>query len=88
MGDERGEETGDSKAARALGKAQGLEKARESFKKLSQPMAMWASMSKPRNIDVVYCPMSKASWLQKEGAIRNPYHGVEMLRCGQVVKPD
>ena len=21
-------------------------------------------------------------WLQKKGAIRNPYHGSEMLRCG------
>ena len=76
------------KAAQALSKAQTLDKARESFKKLSQPMAMWATMSKPKNIDVVYCSMAKASWVQKQGKVRNPYYGPEMLECGQVVGGD
>jgi Cu(I)/Ag(I) efflux system membrane fusion protein len=76
------------KAAQALSKAQSLDDARESFKKLSQPMAMWATMSKPKNIDVVYCSMAKASWVQKRGKVRNPYYGPEMLDCGEVVGGD
>ena len=75
-------------AAKKLAKSKTLEEARVAYKELSMPMAMWATMSKPEGIDVVYCPMAKASWLQKKGAIRNPYHGSEMLRCGQVVKAD
>ncbi|HSR54478.1 MAG TPA: hypothetical protein VLV83_26940 [Acidobacteriota bacterium] len=35
---------------------------------------------------VAYCPMANnsqgARWLQKDGAIRNPYYGSEMLECG------
>ena len=77
-----------AKAAQALGKAKTLDDARESFKKLSMPMAMWATMSKPKNIDVVYCSMAKASWVQKHGKVRNPYHGAEMLECGEVVGGD
>ena len=73
------------KAAQALSKTQALDDARESFKKLSQPMAMWATMSKPKNIDVVYCSMAKASWVQKHGKVRNPYMGAEMLSCGETV---
>jgi hypothetical protein len=75
-------------AAGTLAKSKTLAEGRAAYKKLSMPMGMWASMSKPQGIDVVYCPMAKASWLQKKGAIRNPYHGSEMLRCGQVVKAD
>jgi hypothetical protein len=29
-----------------------------------------------------YCPMVKASWLQKETDIKNPYMGKAMLICG------
>jgi hypothetical protein len=63
---------------------------REAFKELSRPMAMWATMSKPEGIYLIYCPMAKASWLQTDDDIRNPYHGHEMLRCGEIVgtKPD
>lgn len=76
------------RAARGLGKAEGLEKAREAFKKVSQPMAMWATMSKPKGLDVVYCSMAKASWVQRHGKIRNPYYGAKMLDCGEVVGGD
>ncbi len=75
-------------AAQSLTKAQSLDDARESFKKLSQPMAMWVTMSKPKNIDVVYCSMAKASWVQKHGKVRNPYYGPKMLDCGDVVGSD
>ena len=73
-------------ASAALAKTKTLEEARSTYKKLSMPMGMWASMSKPKGVNVVYCPMAKGSWLQEEGAIRNPYYGSSMLGCGQVVK--
>jgi Cu(I)/Ag(I) efflux system membrane fusion protein len=77
-----------TKAALALSAAQALPEAREAFKKLSQPMAMWATMSKPKQVDVVYCSMAKASWVQKHGKIRNPYYGPKMLECGEIVGGD
>ncbi|MBW1860262.1 MAG: DUF3347 domain-containing protein [Deltaproteobacteria bacterium] len=58
---------------------------RGAFKELSRPMAMWATMSKPEGIYLVYCPMAKGSWLQTDKVIRNPYHGHEMLHCGEIV---
>ncbi|GGW56387.1 efflux RND transporter periplasmic adaptor subunit [Alishewanella tabrizica] len=37
-----------------------------------------------------YCPMARdgegASWLQREAALRNPYFGAMMLRCGDIVR--
>jgi len=34
----------------------------------------------------VYCPMKNADWLQAEKTpIHNPYHGSEMLECGEVM---
>ncbi len=72
-------------AANALGKANSLAKAREAFKDLSKPMAMWGTMSEPKGISVVYCGMAKASWLQKGKEIRNPYYGASMLTCGDIV---
>lgn len=74
-----------AKAAKALAKAMKLEDTRETFKKLSRPMAMWGTMSKPAGIDVVFCSMAKGSWLQRVGEVRNPYHGEKMLSCGEVV---
>jgi hypothetical protein len=73
------------KAAQDLAQGKDLGAMREAFKGLSRPMAMWATMSKPEGVYVVYCGMQKASWLQKGKAIRNPYHGHEMLRCGEIV---
>lgn len=74
------------KAAKEIAAAKDIKSAREGFKKLSRPMAMWAGMSKPNGVDVVYCPMAKASWLQKSGDVRNPYFGKKMLSCGEVVE--
>lgn len=73
------------KAAQALSKATTLDDAREAFKKLSMPMAMWVTMFKPKDMDVLYCSMAKASWVQKHGNVRNPYYGPKMLDCGEVV---
>jgi Cu(I)/Ag(I) efflux system membrane fusion protein len=72
-------------AALKLAQGKKIGPLREAFKALSRPMAMWATMSKPEGIFIVYCPMAKASWLQTDDDIRNPYHGHEMLRCGEIV---
>lgn len=72
-------------AARAVEQAGDLAATREAFKRLSKPMALWASVRAPEGIDVVYCSMAEGSWLQATGPIRNPYHGSEMLACGEVV---
>jgi Cu(I)/Ag(I) efflux system membrane fusion protein len=72
-------------AAQVLSDARDIAAAREAFKSLSQPVAMWATMSRPPGVSVVFCEMAKASWLQREGEIRNPYYGSEMRTCGQVV---
>lgn len=71
--------------AEAVRGAKDLAGARAAFKELSKPMGLWASLAAPAGIDVVYCSMTQGGWLQKTGPIRNPYHGSEMLACGQVV---
>ena len=38
-------------------------------------------------VKLAYCPMVKASWLQKGDTIRNPYYGSAMLECGEFRKP-
>lgn len=73
------------KAAQRLTEGKDLGAMRVAFKALSKPMAMWATMSKPKGIYVVYCSMQKASWLQKDKAVRNPYYGHQMLSCGEIV---
>jgi Cu(I)/Ag(I) efflux system membrane fusion protein len=72
-------------AATKLEKVEGLNAKREAFKELSRPLAMWATMSKPAGVNVVYCSMARGSWLQRDAKIRNPYYGASMLRCGEVV---
>jgi len=72
-------------AASRLSEAKGIAKQREAFKELSRPMAMWATMSKPAGVKMVFCSMAKASWLQRAKEIANPYMGAKMLHCGEVV---
>jgi membrane fusion protein, copper/silver efflux system len=72
-------------AAQGLSDATDIESARQGFRELSRPMAMWAAISQPPGVSVVFCSMAQASWLQPEGDIRNPYYGGDMHTCGQVV---
>ncbi len=72
-------------SARKLREAKGLEGAREAFKELSRPLAMWVTMSEPAGLNVVYCSMAKGSWVQKGATVANPYMGAKMLRCGDIV---
>ena len=72
-------------AATDMAKQKDIEGVRKAFKELSKPMAMWATMSKPAGINVVFCSMYQGSWLQKDKLIANPYYGKSMLRCGEIV---
>jgi Cu(I)/Ag(I) efflux system membrane fusion protein len=72
-------------AADRLTKAADIETMREALKELSKPLAMWATMSRPKGISVVYCSMAPGSWLQRGTTIANPYYGAKMPRCGEIV---
>jgi Cu(I)/Ag(I) efflux system membrane fusion protein len=76
------------KAAGKLAASGNIDAAREAFKELSKPMAMWGTMAKPKGIVVLFCSMAKGSWLQKKGDVRNPYYGASMLGCGEIVGGD
>ncbi len=54
---------------------------------LFSAMVLWATLSKPAGVWIIYCSMTKGSWLQTSKGIRNPYHGTSMLYCGQIVWP-
>ena len=61
--------------------------ARKIFQMLSQPMAMWVGMAKPKGYTVKFCSMAKASWVQKGTKTMNPYYGQghKMSGCGQTI---
>ena len=73
-----------AKQAEALAKAKDLKAAREAFKPLSASLVKYLAENKAGKgtYHEGYCPMVKASWLQKEKEIRNPYMGKSMLTCG------
>jgi hypothetical protein len=69
-------------------RASDLATARRSFKTMSDGMVEYMR-SEPASQSgrvVIHCPMAFANkgalWVQSEGKIANPYHGSEMLRCG------
>lgn len=71
--------------AAKLIKGNDIQTMRDTLKDLSKPMAMWATMSKPKGISVMYCSMAPGSWLQRGTIVANPYYGAKMLRCGDIV---
>ena len=70
----------------ALGKAKDLEAARASFKPLSTALISYLDQAKVKTGKYfeVYCPMAQASWLQTDKAVKNPYYGAAMLKCGEI----
>lgn len=74
------------KAATAakVAQAKDINTARAEFKALSLALIQYLSVAglAPAGYREAYCPMAKASWLQKGNEIQNPYMGKEMLRCG------
>lgn len=73
-----------AKQAEALAKAKDVKAAREAFKPLSASLVKYLADNKAGKgmYHEAYCPMVKASWLQSEKDIRNPYMGKSMLTCG------
>lgn len=73
-----------AKQAETLAKAKDLKAARAAFKPLSASLIKYLTDHKAGKgtYHEAYCPMVKASWLQAEKDIKNPYMGKEMLTCG------
>jgi hypothetical protein len=74
-----------AKQADALAGAKNLKAVREAFKPLSASLIKYLAEQKfPQGTyHEAYCPMVKASWLQSDKDIRNPYMGKAMLTCGE-----
>ena len=56
---------------------------RARFKPLSEYLA---ALDLPQGFARAYCPMydDGSNWVQRDGPVRNPYYGSEMLTCGVV----
>lgn len=72
--------------AETLAGAKDIKKAREAFKPLSASLVKYLADNKAGKgtYHEAYCPMAKASWLQTEKEVRNPYYGKSMLECGEL----
>lgn len=68
----------------ALAQAKDLVAARKAFRPLSESLIKYVKSAKVTagTFYEVYCPMAKASWLQADKVVRNPYFGRSMLDCG------
>jgi hypothetical protein len=58
---------------------------REQFKPLSLALAHLVEKVAVAGHGIYFCPMADAYWIQKSGAVRNPYFGSKMLTCGEPV---
>jgi hypothetical protein len=76
-----------AKSAGALDAATDLKTARDAFAELSDAVIAAGKAEGWKDVDAVrlgYCPMVKRHWLQKDGQVRNPYYGAQMLTCGEL----
>jgi hypothetical protein len=58
---------------------------REQFKPLSRSVGRLVERQAVAGHGIYFCPMADAYWVQKSGAVKNPYYGSKMLGCGEVV---
>jgi hypothetical protein len=78
------------KAAKAVAAARNLNAARDAFGPLSDAVIAaakadgWKDLS---GVSIGFCPMVNRSWIQKDGAVKNPYYGSQMLTCGDLKDP-
>lgn len=71
--------------AKTLAQAPDLQAARTAFKPLSASLIKYLAEHHARSAYVeVYCPMARASWLQADKNVNNPYLGQEMPTCGEI----
>jgi hypothetical protein len=75
-----------AKQAEDLSKAKDLKTARDADKLLSASLIKYLGDNKASQgiYHEAYCPMAKASWLQTEKTIKNPYMGKAMPNCGEL----
>ena len=74
-----------AKQAEAVAKASDLKSARAAFKPLSDSLIKYLAAHHAKDAYIeVYCPMAKASWLQADKNVTNPYLGQEMPTCGEI----
>lgn len=74
-----------ARQAEVLAKAPDLATARDAFKTLSDSLIQYQKAQiTAATYYVAYCPMAKASWLQTDKTIMNPYMGTQMIHCGQI----
>ena len=73
---------------------QDIDTARLAFLKMSMGLITYLKQNpgERADLEVVFCPMAfnnkGAHWVQRSGAIVNPYHGMMMLHCGDKVPWD
>ena len=73
----------------ALIAGENLEKTRIAFRGVSNQITEIIDrfeLAKTDGLYMQYCPMADAFWISAEDAIRNPYYGSGMLKCGEVVR--
>ena len=68
---------------RSAASADDIATMRSRFKPLSEYLA---ALELPQGFARAYCPMydDGSNWVQRDGPVRNPYYGSEMLTCGVV----
>src|SRR5581483_4985738 len=70
-----------------LAETKTLGAARAVFKRLSKSLILYIAQHNSTSTYVqVYCPTTKARWLQKSDKIKNPYMGGSMRSCGTIQK--
>ena len=76
-------------AAAQLTSAGELDDARAKFGALSEALDTYMTglhLEPPDEVRVAFCPMENKPWMQKGGAIQNPYYGSKMIDCGDFRK--
>ena len=74
-----------AEAAEAL-KGNDLKALRARFEDLSRTVIAYLKTAPAEGLSIYYCPMAKATWVQKTGPVANPYLGKAMATCGTPVK--
>ena len=69
-------------AARAVVGAMDISAARAAFGPLSDALIAYGEEVGFGELRIAYCPMARKSWVQRTGAILNPFYGSMMLNCG------
>jgi Protein of unknown function (DUF3347) len=85
------EELGGSKmlmdSSQRLASSATLDDARREFQTISSEMVKLVEGQE--GFYVMTCPMIKGSvWIQTTSEVSNPYKGQEMIKCGQIKRPD